>query len=72
MTATVALIVASLGFRLYVANFGNYSATYGSIGAVIVLMLWFYLVGLVILVGAEIDAINESRATAREADVSAA
>ena len=72
VTATVALIVTSLAFRLYVANFGNYSATYGSVGAVIVLMLWFYLAGLVILVGAEIDAINESRATAREVDVSAA
>ena len=59
-TATAALIVTSLGFRLYVANFGNYSATYGSIGAVIVLMLWFYLAGLVMLVGAEIDAINET------------
>ena len=73
VTATAALIVTSLGFRLYVANFGNYSATYGSIGAVIVLMLWFYLAGLVILVGAEIDAINEARATgSREAAVTAA
>jgi membrane protein len=65
--ATVALIVASLGFRLYVTNFGNYSATYGSIGAVIVLMLWFYIAGLVMLVGAEIDAIDDARAGARGA-----
>ena len=73
VAATAALIVTSLGFRLYVANFGNYSATYGSIGAVIVLMLWFYLAGLVILVGAEIDAINEARSTgSREAAVTAA
>ena len=61
---TAALIVTSLGFRLYVTSFGNYSATYGSIGAVIVLMLWFYLAGLVMLVGAEIDAISEARAAA--------
>jgi len=59
--ATAALLVASLGFRVYVANFGNYSATYGSIGAVIVLMLWFYIAGLVMLVGAEIDALAEAR-----------
>jgi membrane protein len=63
--ATLALIVASLGFRLYVTNFGNYSATYGSIGAVIVLMLWFYIAGLVMLIGAEIDAIDDARAGAR-------
>ena len=64
VVATAALIVTSLGFRLYVTSFGNYSATYGSIGAVIVLMLWFYLAGLVMLVGAEIDAISEARAAA--------
>ena len=62
--ATGALILASLGFRLYVANFGNYSATYGSIGAVIVLMLWFYIAGLVMLIGAEIDALGEASAPA--------
>lgn len=67
VTATVALIAASLGFRLYVTNFGNYSATYGSIGAVIVLMLWFYIAGLVMLIGAEIDAIDDARAGARGA-----
>ncbi len=72
VTATAALIVTSLGFRLYVANFGNYSATYGSIGAVIVLMLWFYLAGLVMLVGAEIDAINESGTATAHAGVSVA
>jgi len=62
IVATAALVIASLAFRVYVANFGNYSATYGSIGAVIVLMLWFYLAGLVMLVGAEIDALAEARA----------
>jgi membrane protein len=73
VTATVALIVASLGFRLYVANFGNYSATYGSIGAVIVLMLWFYIAGVVMLVGAEIDALSEAAvAPATQGSVSAA
>jgi len=55
MLATLLLIAASLAFRVYVANFGNYSATYGSIGAVIILMLWLYMAGLVILIGAEVD-----------------
>jgi membrane protein len=59
--ATASLLIASLAFRVYVTNFGNYSATYGSIGAVIVLMLWFYLAGLVMLVGAEIDSLAEAR-----------
>jgi membrane protein len=67
VTATAALVAASLAFRLYVTSFGNYSATYGSIGAVIVLMLWFYIAGLVMLVGAEIDAITDARAVARHA-----
>src|SRR5262249_22733479 len=50
---------ASLGFAWYVKNFGNYSATYGSIGAVIVLMLWLYIAGLTILFGSEINALVE-------------
>ena len=64
LTATALLIAGSLGFRLYVANFANYSATYGSIGAVIVLMLWLFLTGLAILVGAEVDALGERGADA--------
>lgn len=58
-TATILLIGASVGFSIYTANFGNYSAVYGSVGAVIVLMLWLYLAGLVILVGAEINVVRE-------------
>jgi membrane protein len=59
VTATVLIIVASLAFNAYTSNFGRYDATYGSIGAVIVLMLWLYIAGLVMLVGAEIDALVE-------------
>lgn len=54
------LIAASLGFQFYVNNFGNYAATYGSIGAVIILMLWLYIAGVVILLGSEINSLLES------------
>jgi membrane protein len=52
--ATTLWIVVSLAFKLYVANFGNYdNATYGAMGAVIVLLLWFYLSSLF---GAELNS----------------
>lgn len=57
--ATVLLLFASLGFSLYATRFGDYDATYGSIGAVILLMLWLYIAGLVILVGSEINVLVE-------------
>ena len=57
---TVMLILASLGFQFYVSQFGNYDATYGSIGAVIVLMLWLYIGGLVFLVGSEINVLLDT------------
>lgn len=53
------LVGASLLFKAYVTNFGKYEATYGSIGAVIVLMLWLYVAGLVLLLGSEINALIE-------------
>ena len=56
VAATVLLVLASLAFKFYVANFADYNATYGAVGAVIVLMLWFYIVGLAILAGAELNA----------------
>lgn len=56
---SVLLILASLAFSIYIRNFADYDATYGSIGAVIVLMLWLYIAGFVILVGSEINALLE-------------
>lgn len=53
------LILAALGFRFYVENFGKYEATYGSLGAVIVLLLWLYVAGLVILLGSEVNSLLE-------------
>jgi len=54
--ATTLWLAASLGFKYYVANWGNYTEAYGLIGAVMILLLWFYISGLVILVGAEMNA----------------
>jgi membrane protein len=54
----------SLGFKLYVDHFGNYNAAYGSIAGVIVLMLWLYLTGVVMLLGGEINAEIERAASA--------
>lgn len=55
--AALGWMLSSLAFSYYVVNFGNYSATYGSIGAIIVLMIWFYLTGVIIILGGEINAI---------------
>jgi membrane protein len=59
LLGVVMLIAASLAFTIYIQNFGDYDATYGSLGAVIILMLWLYIVGLVILLGSEINALVE-------------
>ena len=56
LIATVLWLVASLGFKVYVAQFADYNETYGSLGGVIMLMLWFYISSLAILVGAEMNA----------------
>ena len=47
-------IVATMLFRLYVVNFANYNQTYGTIGAVIILLMWMYIVMVVLLVGGEL------------------
>ncbi len=57
--ATLLWLLATLGFKVYVANMGNFTETYGAIGGVMVLMLWFYISGLVILIGAEMNAVIE-------------
>jgi membrane protein len=54
--AVVLWLLVSFGFRLYLHYFNSYSVTYGSLGALIVLMLWFYFTGLAILIGGEINS----------------
>jgi membrane protein len=56
VTAVALWLVVSFAFRLYLHFFNSYSATYGALGAVIILMLWFYLTGAAILVGGEINS----------------
>jgi len=56
LVATGLWLIASLLFRLYVVSFADYQATYGALGGVVVLLLWMYISGLVIIVGAEINA----------------
>jgi membrane protein len=67
VVALVLWLAMSVGLRVYVAHFANYSATYGSIGGVILLILWLYLTGIVLLVGAEINAEIEHAAAERGA-----
>lgn len=55
-TATISWQLISLGFSTYVSNFSNYSTTYGSLGGVIILMLWFFLSGVILVLGGEVIA----------------
>ncbi|HKT34893.1 MAG TPA: YihY/virulence factor BrkB family protein [Nitrospira sp.] len=67
--AVVMWLIVSLGFKAYVDNFGDYNKVYGSIAGVIVLMLWFYWSGMVLLLGGEINAEIEEAAAERKAEV---
>jgi membrane protein len=60
--SAVLFVAASLAFRLYMANFGSYSATYGLLGTIIVLLLWMYVTSLVILLGGEVASEMERSA----------
>ena len=69
LLATVIWILASLAFSFYVSSFSSYSETYGSLAGVIVLVLWLYLTGLAVVLGATLNAELERQAEARRRGV---
>ena len=56
VAATVLWLLVSILFKLYIANFTDYEGSYGTVGGVIVVLLWFYISGIAILAGAELNA----------------
>lgn len=66
MFATLAWLAVTYGFSFYINNFANYSATYGSIGGVIILMLWLYFTGIIIIFGGVLNATMQKRALQKE------
>jgi membrane protein len=57
LTALVLWVAASAGFSIYIGNFGSYNEVYGSIGAVVALLMWFYLSAYVVLLGGVVNAL---------------
>lgn len=57
LTACILSLMTSFGFFVYISNFGSYSPIYGSIGTLIVLMIWFYLTGIILMVSAIINVL---------------
>lgn len=66
--ACTGFLLASFGFRTYVERFADYDATYGSLGAVIVLLLWLWVSGFVLLLGAEVDSLRARSFEQRETE----
>ncbi len=56
LAGIVGWLIACVAFRVYLHYFNSYSVTYGSLGAVIILLLWFYIIGVILLLGAEINS----------------
>lgn len=64
--ATIGWIITSLAFSYYVNHFANYAAMYGSLGGMIILMVWFYLSGMIIVLGGEMNAIFDCEREGRK------
>jgi membrane protein len=69
--AAVIWLAASLGFSIYVSQFGNYDETYGPMAGVVVLLLWLYLTALAVVLGGELNAELERQSAARKGQVPA-
>jgi membrane protein len=70
LVAAILIALGSVGFRVYVSKFGDYSATYGSLAAMIVLMLWMYLASIALLLGCEVNAIlHEHKSIGRDVSI---
>lgn len=66
--ATLVWLGATLGFGFYVSNFGNYNATYGSLGAVVIFLTWLYLTAYILLLGAELNSELEEKVGSDEVE----
>lgn len=64
--ATLAWIILSFGYSFYVENISNYSAIYGALGAVMVLLIWLYLSAVTLIAGAELNHILSNRSARRD------
>lgn len=64
LLAALLWLLLTIGFGIYVANFGNYNATYGSLGAVVVLLTWMYLSSYILVLGAELNSELEHQTAA--------
>lgn len=56
LAALISWLIVSVGFSFYVEHFANYSVIYGTLGAVIVLLMWLYMTAIILIVGAELNA----------------
>ena len=56
MAALTSWMIVSIGFSFYVENFADYSVIYGTLGAVIVLLMWLYMTAVILILGAELNA----------------
>lgn len=70
LAATAGWQLVSFGFSVFVSRFADFSATYGTIGTVIALMIWFHLTSLIILIGGEINAIRKEKEVRKKAAAS--